>query len=144
MPVAVQDLLDQVNLYDLDFETQESFTETRDQFIDLQQKQLFSGVDESGDKILPEYTARTVAIKKKKGQPTDRVTLKDTGAFYSEMFLDPREDIYVIDSADEKSGDLQKKYGPEIFGLTEQNQTQYVEENLEPVFLDRTRKALQL
>lgn len=144
MPVAVQDLLDTVNEFDLDFETEEAINDTAKEYVDKQREQLFSGENENGEKILPEYTARTVAIKKKKGQPTDRVTLKDTGAFYTDMFIDVRKDEYVIDSADEKSAALQKKYGEEIFGLNEQNQTSYVENNLEPVFLERSKKALQL
>lgn len=144
MPVAVQDLLDTVIAFDLDFEAEEAINDTAEAYTNLQREQLFSGENEKGEKILPEYAARTIAIKNKKGQPTDRVTLKDTGAFYRDMFIDARKDEYIIDSADEKSASLQKKYGVEIFGLNEQNQTAYVENNLEPVFLDRSRKALQL
>lgn len=144
MAVSPQDLLDTVNAFDLGFEVEEAFNETAKAYTDLQREQLFSGINEQGDQITPEYSPRTVAIKRKKGQPTDRVTLRDTGDFYQGIFMDPREDIYVIDSADEKSGALQKKYGEEIFGLAPKNQDTYVEQNLEPVFMDRVHKSLQL
>ena len=99
MPVTVQDVLDRVNAFDLDFEVEEAFNDTARDFTDLQREQLFSGINAEGDPIEPEYSPRTVAIKKKKGQPTDRVTLRDTGDFYKGVFMDPREDIYVVDSA---------------------------------------------
>lgn len=144
MPVTVQDVLDRVNVFDLGFEVEESFNETAKDFTDKQREQLFSGINAEGDEITPEYSPRTVAIKRKKGQPTDRVTLRDTGDFYAGIFIEPREDIYVVDSADEKAGALQKKYGEEIFDLAPKNKEKYIEENLDPVFMDRTRKALEL
>lgn len=144
MPVTVQDVLDRVTAFDLGFEVEEAFNETAKDFTDLQREQLFSGINAEGDPIEPEYSPRTVAIKRKKGQPTDRVTLRDTGAFYQGVFIDPREDEYVVDSADEKSGELQKKYGEDIFGLDEPNQDKYVEENLDPVFMNRVEKSLEL
>lgn len=144
MPVTVQDVLDRIVAYDLDFEAEESINDTKKEYTDRQREQLFSGVNEDSEKILPEYTVRTVAIKKKKGQPTDRVTLKDTGSFYREIFIDPRKDEFIVDSADEKSAALQEKYGEEIFGLTEQNQEGYVSENLEPIFYERTQKNMEL
>lgn len=35
------------------------------------------------------YSNRTIVIKKEKGQPTDRVTLKDTGKFYKSYRFTP-------------------------------------------------------
>ena len=144
MPVTVQDVLDRVNVFDLDFEVEEAFNETAKNFTDLQRDQLFSGINAEGDQITPEYSPRTIAIKKKKGQPTDRVTLKDKEDFYKGIFIETREDIYVVDSADGKTGALIEKYGEEIFDLAEKNKDKYIEENLDPVFMDRTRKSLQL
>lgn len=144
MPVAPQDLLDTVKAFDLGFEVEEAFNDTAREFVDKQRDQLFSGINAEGDQITPGYSPRTVAIKKKKGQPTDRVTLRDTGEFYAGIFLEPREDIYVVDSADEKTGSLVKKYGEDILGLDPDNQDKYVEENLDPVFMDRVHKSLEL
>src|SRR5574344_1599685 len=41
--------------------------------------QLDMGLDGYYDKIEPPYAPRTVKNKIRKGQPTDRVTLRDTG-----------------------------------------------------------------
>ena len=45
--------------------------------------QLFDGLDKEGKEIVNEqggkYSPTTVRIKQEKGQPTDRVTLRDTG-----------------------------------------------------------------
>src|SRR5574344_2026493 len=43
------------------------------------------GVEGRGISIMDyqPYTARTIKIKQKKGQPYDRVTLRDTGEFHS-------------------------------------------------------------
>lgn len=144
MPVTIQDVLDRVKRFDLGFEVEESFNETAKDFTDKQREQLFAGINADGENIKPEYAPRTVAIKNKKGQPTDRVTLRDTGEFYAGIFLEPREDIYVIDSADEKTDALVKKYGEEIFDLATKNKDKYVEENLEQVFMDRVHKSLEL
>ena len=146
MPVAPQDLLDTVNAFDLGFEVEEAFNDTAREFVDKQRDQLFSGINAEGDQITPEYSPRTVAIKKKKGQPTDRVTLRDTGEFYGGIFLEVRdsEGLYIVDSQDEKTGSLVKKYGEDILGLDPDNQDKYVEENLDPVFMDRVHKSLEL
>ena len=56
--------------------------DTQDFLIDTLQDQLFT-TGEDGDGVsLGNYSPITIKIKKRKGQPTDRITLKDTGAFY--------------------------------------------------------------
>lgn len=82
-----------------------------------QRDQLFQGRTSKGTQIKPKYRPRTIQIKKKKGQPTDRVTLKDTGDFHKAVFLDVRQDTLVLDSADSKAQKLIDKYDPGIFGL---------------------------
>ena len=84
-----------------------------------QQVQMYDGLDANGQPIQPAYTPFTVAIKKTKGQPTDRVTLKDTGSFYRKQFVRFHADHAVIDSKDKKAEDLKAKYGEDIFGLNE-------------------------
>ena len=63
----------------------------------------------------------TEAIKKEKGQPTDRVTLKDTGEFHRSIFVKFEGDKIIIDSDNDLRDKLVKKYGATIFGLTKQN-----------------------
>ena len=78
---------------------------------------MLRGERSDGQPITPAYRPRTIAIKKRKGQPSDRVTLKDTGKFHSGTFLDVRPETIVIDSEDPKTKWLLEKYGEKIFGL---------------------------
>jgi len=93
--------------------------------------QLFSGEYVDGSRIKPKYTNLTVAIKTKKGQPTDRVTLKDTGAFYSGIKATVKSNELIIDSTDSKTSDLFTKYGSgQLLGLNEVNHNDIVEKSI--------------
>jgi hypothetical protein len=92
--------------------------------VEMEQKRMFEGLLSTGEPTTPYYTPFTVAIKTAKGQPTDRVTLKDTGDFYNAMFVEVIGDSVVFDSKDYKSEDLKDKYGETIFGLSDENRTE--------------------
>jgi len=85
-------------------------TDTSELILDANRSQMMLGLDKEGNKILPEYTPFTIEIKKEKGQPTDRVTLKDTGDFHREMFMKVDSTSIFIDSNDEKTEKILKKY----------------------------------
>lgn len=93
--------------------------------IDLQQEQLSAGIADKGDDIYPAYTKNTIERKKKKGQPFDRVTLKDRGAFYRRMHAKFAKDHFELTSSNGKKSNLVDKYhgvrGGDIFGLTQEN-----------------------
>jgi hypothetical protein len=84
----------------------------------LQQEQMFHGDDSIGGEIDPKYTPFTIQQKRKKGQPTDRVTLKDTGSFYREMFVKYGREDFIVSSRNRKRLKLERKYGTDIWGLT--------------------------
>lgn len=105
------------------------------------QDQLFNkGIRSDGSDITPPYSAYTISLKQAKGQPTDRVTLKDTGEFYDSFvaFVDGSKDI-IIDSnpikVDEQGFEtnLLEKYGERVEGLTLENQAIINEKILLPV-----------
>lgn len=75
----------------------------------------------SGQPVRPDYTPLTVRIKKSKQQPTDRVTLKDTGDFHDSFYVKFDRDQFTILASDVKAGKLVAKYGFEIFGLSEED-----------------------
>lgn len=83
--------------------------------------QMFAGIRADDSDIEPEYKPFTVAIKKEKQQPTDRVTLKDTGEFHRSIFVKFTKDTIIIDSDNDLRDKLVEKYGAAIFGLTKQN-----------------------
>lgn len=83
--------------------------------------QLFAGLRADDTDIEPAYKPFTIAIKKEKGQPTDRVTLKDTGEFHRSIFVKFTNNTIIIDSNNDLRDKLVEKYGAAIFGLTKQN-----------------------
>ena len=70
------------------------------------------------------YTPTTAFIKDQKRQPTDRVTLRDTGAFHRSFYVEADDKGFSIMATDEKTPSLIRKYGREILGLTPENKTE--------------------
>lgn len=90
----------------------------------VRNSQLFHrGIDGAGRKIMDyePYSPRTIANKRRKGQPTTRVTLRDSGAFYSGFRIEYQLDGFAVTSDDRKTEMLINKYGPRIMRLTNEN-----------------------
>jgi len=102
----------------------EAFESSKKKIIQLNTiEQLYKkGVDNQNKAIEPPYTPLTVSIKKKKGQPSNRVTLKDTGDFYKATDVDFGAKKFTITNFDDKYEKLSEKYGDEILGLTLESQ----------------------
>ena len=77
------------------------------------------GINGKGEKIMDymPYTARTIKNKKRKGQPTTRVTLRDTGAFHKSMYVVFDSEGFYIKESDEKNEGIVEKYGEKILRL---------------------------
>ena len=88
------------------------------------------------------YSPFTIGIKKMKGQPSDRVTLRDTGDFHSSFFVKFGKDGLAIDATDSKRDKLVGKYGKQIFGLTQESKTYVSNEILKPELLDEIKAIL--
>lgn len=86
------------------------------------------------------YKPLTIQIKRSKGQPTDRVTLKDTGDFHASIFLRFDTQKMEVVADDPKTAKLVRKYGTEILGLTEANMIE-LKEMIMPQLLERFKKA---
>ena len=90
----------------------------------ITEEQLYNlGIEGRGVEIwsYQPYTASTIQRKHKKGQPYDRVTLKDTGKFYSSLDIPFDNSGFYVTSSDEKANALLEKYGKTIFRLTNKN-----------------------
>lgn len=83
-------------------------------------EQLYQrGVDNQGNKMRSDYARfgnfyanSTIAIKNEKNQPTDRVTLRDTGALYSSFKTKIDGDELMLDVNSIKEGrDLVDRFG---------------------------------
>jgi hypothetical protein len=133
--------LEVINMMEVAAEAIES---TKEDLKEWQKEQLFAGyINDGKTKITPPYKASTRRTKARKGQPYDRVTLRDTGAFYEGIFIDVRNSTFVTDSTDEKSSILQDKYGSKIFGIGGVFKVGYIQE-LRPALMDNLRKRLKL
>lgn len=93
--------------------------------VDLNaEEQLYEqGINRLGVEIADyaPYSPVTIAIKEAKGQPTNRVTLRDGGDFESSFFLEVGNKQFEIKASDFKTEDLIMKYGRQILGLTDEN-----------------------
>lgn len=93
--------------------------------VDLNaEEQLYEqGINRLGVEIADyaPYSPVTIAIKEAKGQPTNRVTLRDEGDFESSFFLEVGDKQFEIKASDFKTEDLIRKYGCQILGLTDEN-----------------------
>lgn len=106
------------------------------------QNQLYElGVNSDNKKIADyaPYTSTTIAIKRLKGQPTNRVTLRDSGDFHASFFLDIDDYKFFIDATDDKVNKLAFKYGENIFGLTDSNINELTWEYIYPMLLDKIK-----
>jgi hypothetical protein len=109
----------------------------------LNQGQVSLGVRSDGTEITPTYSDLTIMLKDEKGQESRWVTLKDTGSFWSDMFVDVGNNSYEVGSADAKSESLEKKYGKKIYGLTKESKSEeYIPLYLLPAVQDRITKRL--
>lgn len=88
------------------------------------------------------YKPSTVRQKLRKGQPVDRVTLRDTGKFYNSLFLVSDSQGFYIDSTDPKAKDLLAKYNPNVLALTRSNFNILLNEFVKPRLQQRLNSKL--
>lgn len=67
------------------------------------------------------YAPSTIARKRAKGQPFNRVTLRDKGDFEKSFYLRVSLIDFQIAASDFKAEFLTRRYGDEIMGLTDEN-----------------------
>ena len=88
------------------------------------------------------YTTRTMQIKQRKGQPYDRVTLRDTGEFYSSLHVEFDDDGFYVTSTDDKAKYLLARYGKTIFRLTNQNFTELLRNYIRPELQQKLKEKI--
>lgn len=88
------------------------------------------------------YRPLTIAIKEEKGQPTNRVTLRDEGDFESSFFINVGNDSFEIKAGDSKTEELIKKYGRHILGLTDENISKLIWKYIFPDLLKKTKEII--
>ena len=109
------------------------------------QEQLYEkGIEGRGIEIMSyqPYTARTIKIKQKKGQPYDRVTLKDTGEFYNSLHVEFDDEGFYVTSTDDKAKYLLARYGKTIFRLTNENFSELLRNYIRPSLKEKLKERL--
>lgn len=103
------------------------------------------GINGRGVKIMSyaPYKPRTIRAKLRKGQPTTRVTLRDTGKFHESMFLVVDDEGFYITSDSNITPILINKYGDTIFRLTDENLTKIVRQKIRTELVKRIRKIIK-
>lgn len=119
--------------------------ENEEKIVEMNVAQLYDwGVTSVGISIntYRPYTPYTISIKEIKGQPTDRVTLRDTGAFHRSFMVEVGPDSFYITATDPKTQDLVNKYGGKIFGLLEANRIELSRIYIGPNVMGQIHKNL--
>nr|DAW01013.1 MAG TPA: hypothetical protein [Caudoviricetes sp.] len=112
----------------------------------ITQGQLYElGIEGRGREIMSymPYRPRTIKKKLKKGQPTNRVTLKDTGSFYASLHVEFDDDGFYVTSTQEKAKFLLKKYGKTIFRLTDQNLKTLLDNCIRPSLKEKMKEYIK-
>ena len=107
----------------------------------LNTNQMSKGTRADGQQILPPYTAYTKRLKRAKGQPISKVTLRDTGDFYGSVSVEFRSNEFELIADDPKTQKLQRKYGQQILGLTN-NSLKILIDDTKPKLIDEAKKIL--
>lgn len=88
------------------------------------------------------YSPVTIQIKQIKGQPYDRVTLRDEGDFHSSFYIEADNMQFEIKASDEKTEFLIRKYGRQILGLTDENIQELIHEYILPELLEQAKNDI--
>lgn len=87
------------------------------------------------------YRPLTIRIKEEKGQPTNRVTLRDEGEFESSFFIEVGNESFTIKASDFKTEELVKKYG-DIMGLNAEHRAELIWEYIYPEIMEKLKDKL--
>lgn len=112
----------------------------------ITQDQLYNrGVDGDDVEIMSykPYAPSTIKKKIKKGQPYDRVTLRDTGKWYKSLKLVYDVDGFILVSTDNKHKYLVERYGPKILKLDKANLNRVIKDKVRPILVTKLKEYLQ-
>lgn len=88
------------------------------------------------------YAASTIALKIEKGQPTDRVTFRDTKRMHKETHLVYGEDEFMITSPVEYLPSLLMKYGEGIMALSDEHLHSLKMAIIRPAMIEKLKDAI--
>lgn len=105
-------------------------------------EQLYEGKDSNDKNLQPSYALSTKIAKRRKGQITNRVTLKDTGDLYKSIKVDAKTNEFIISANVEYFKYLVNHYSSNIIlGLNEDFLDKFTKKKILPN-LEKTWKAI--
>jgi phage gpG-like protein len=115
------------------------------------QKQFYDrGQDSDGISITPSYAAKTIKIKTKKGQPTDRVTLNDTGDYYESIAFSGTDTEMIITATVDYASYLSSRYGTlsntsgtDILGIQDMEFLEFYNQYIAPELTNNINKIIE-
>lgn len=141
---AIDELIDRLKKVPVQSFIAETVEENDAWIGDKNAEQLWEGKRSDGSIIEPPYRALTIEIKSVKGQPTDRVTLKDEGDFYQGLTAVAKPDSFSIIGTDDKTLKLKRKYGDEITGLSEESIKEFQDDILRESLIEKAKNHLNI
>lgn len=88
------------------------------------------------------YSSRTIKNKIKKGQPYDRVTLRDTGKFHASLKVVFDDNGFYVVSTDDKAEEILEKYGRTIFRLSNKNLSVLLNDYIRPSLKEKFKNYI--
>lgn len=103
------------------------------------------GITGTGQKIMDyqPYAPSTIRRKKRKGQPTTRVTLRDTGNFHRSMYVVYDSEGFYVTSDNKATPFLVKRYGDKIFRLTDENLSRILRSHIRKELTKKLKKIVK-
>lgn len=112
--------------------------DTKEFVLDVLKNQLYSEGVEGYT-----YSEVTIEIKKRKNQPTNRVTLFDTGDFYKTFNIIATDKAFIIEADDDKNGDnLFDKYDESKVIKFSEDSIKQLKEYFDKKILDKINEEL--
>ncbi len=123
----------------------ETINQNKPLIIDQQTDgQMFEGKDANNKTLVPSYALSTKVIKRKKGQPTNRVTLKDTGDLYNSITIDAKTNEAIISANVEYFKYLVAHYDKNIIlGLNEEFKEEFTKQKVLPNLANKWKAIIR-
>lgn len=139
-PGEISTQLEELNIQEI---IQEAVQEVSEEYVRKNLDQLYEGLGSDGQKIEPNYrSAKYARVKNEMNSKPGLGTpdLKVTGTFYDGTEATLEGDDLVEQSSVEYAQYLEKNYTEErIWGLTEENHEQFINEDVRPLIMEKIR-----
>lgn len=131
------EILNKLNKIDVSLSAQIAMEKTADAAAEAQRNQLRQGLRSDGT-FQDDYSFRSVF---QYGKPPGPILWFDTGSFYREIYIDVRQDIFIMESRDPKSTMIQNRGGVKTLGLGVGARIEYIR-TLKPAFKNEIKSYL--